>query len=573
MTARPAGPAPPPRRRTAPIAPPRNELVPVAVLGIAMLIAFVLLYRKGFGLTFYYDEWNFVMNRRGWSLGTFLEPHNEHLVLIPVIVFKFLFVTVGLDAYWAYRAVVLLVHLACAGLVFVLLRRRLDPYLALAAALAILFLGSAWQNLLWPFQMGYLMSIAAGLGMLLALDSRRDAVASIMLGASLASGSVGLPFAAAALVAVARPVDRRRRLWVPLVPVGLYVIWALLYGNPDAAPGAESGLWPLFSNNIPAVPGYVANAAAGAVGALIGLGVDWGRPLVLVAAVALAVRLVRDVPVSVRLVSLLAAAAVYWGLAALFRAQLNTPAESRYLYFGAVIVLLIAAELLGSARLTVRGGAVLTVLLAISFVANFGTLQAGSKTLQETSSYVAAELGAFELVGRGVDTNYAPDPVRAPDITAGRYFDAIDQYGSPADTPQEIAERSEPYRQAADAVLVQALKIAPQTAQKAVGDRPFVETAVGGTVTPRKSCVDFRPNGAGPTLDIRVPSSGVVVTTHGASGVELRLRAFAETFPTTAFVALPARSTQSIALPRPRGIPDWHVRLTPPEPVSVCGLP
>ena len=38
----------------------------VATLGVLMLVGAVNLYRKGLGLTFNYDEWNWVMNRRGW---------------------------------------------------------------------------------------------------------------------------------------------------------------------------------------------------------------------------------------------------------------------------------------------------------------------------------------------------------------------------------------------------------------------------------------------------------------------------------------------------------------------------
>ncbi len=551
----------------------RSERLPAVALAAAMVFASVVLYRQGLGLTFFYDEWNFVMNRRDWTVGTFLEPHNEHLVLVPVILFKALFLAVGLDDYWAYRVVVLGLHLVCVVLVFALARRRLDPYPALAAALAVLVLGSAWQNLLWPFQSGYLASVAAGLGMLLALDVRRDVLATVLLAVALASGSIGLPFAAAALVEVAwRPGNRRRRLSIPLVPLALYALWSVVYGNPRAAPGAENGLRPLVTQNIPSVPGYVADAAAGAFGAVIGLGIEWGRPLALVALVALAVRLARR-PVGVRLASLLAAGAVYWGLAALFRAQLNAPAESRYLYFGAIVVVLVAVEAMLGVRRPPRAGRVIAVVLALSAIANFGALRDGSRSLRETSAYVAAELGALEVAGPDVDPNYRPDPTRAPDITAGRYFDAVEDYGSPADTPADIAARAEPYRQSADTVLIQALGIVPQpTTETGRGTRPVVEAAVNGETTLRRSCVRFAPTGPGATLDVGVPPGGITVTTRGTAAVELRLRAFAASFPAAALAALPGRSTHRVAPPWRSEAPGWRLRLTPPDPVEACGL-
>jgi hypothetical protein len=44
------------------------------------------------GGTFQYDEWDFVLNRRGHGLDTFLRPHNDHLAAVPGFIFKTLFV-------------------------------------------------------------------------------------------------------------------------------------------------------------------------------------------------------------------------------------------------------------------------------------------------------------------------------------------------------------------------------------------------------------------------------------------------------------------------------------------------
>ena len=142
------------------------------------------------------------MNRRDWTVGTFLEPHNEHLSLVPVAVYKLLFVTVGIDDYAPYRTAVLLVHVLCVALLFLLVRRRVGDLLGAIVVLPILFLGTAWQDLLWPFQIGYLASVAAGLGMLLALERRDragDIVASVLIAVALASSSIGLPFVASGL--------------------------------------------------------------------------------------------------------------------------------------------------------------------------------------------------------------------------------------------------------------------------------------------------------------------------------------------------------------------------------------
>ena len=89
-----------------------------------------------------------------------------------VLVYKGMFAVVGLNAYWPYRALMLLVHLACVWLVFRLARSRIgDPAAALAASF-LLVLGSAWEVLLFPFEITLLGSVAFGLLALDVLDRR-----------------------------------------------------------------------------------------------------------------------------------------------------------------------------------------------------------------------------------------------------------------------------------------------------------------------------------------------------------------------------------------------------------------
>jgi hypothetical protein len=550
-----------------------GERLVLAIFALLVLVAFVLLYRKGFGTTFYYDEWNFVMNRRDWDVDTFLRPHSEHLSLVPVLVFKLLFVTVGLDSYGVYRVLLLLVHVVCVVLVYVLARERVDPPLALAVAALVLFLGAAWNDLLVPFQISFLISVAAGLGMLHALERRdlRGTVAvAVLLSVSLASSSVGIAFAAAAGAHILFRRDRLARLWAVAVPSLLYLAWLAAYGDPTATAGDRS-LVQLANDNLPAAPGYVATAAAGAMGAVVGLGIDWGRPLAVAFLLLLSFHIVAGRRLTLRLFALLAAAAAYWGLAAVFRAHVNPPTDSRYLYLGAILVLLLALELLPPVVTTPRLLAVVAVLVAASAIANFGSLRSGSVYLQDWSRYVRAELGALELAGPGTRSDFKPDPVRAPDITAGRYFEAIRQYGSPASTADEIASAGEPERRAADSVLIQALgALVLDGGTAASSAAPDVDATDKGEASTRGGCVRFTPSAAGASLDVSVPTRGLVIESTGSSPVELRLRSFAAGFPQPAFAAIPS-GTRSVRLPTRNGV-RWHARLTAAEPFRACSL-
>jgi hypothetical protein len=548
----------------------RGERLVLAVFAFLVVVAFLLLYRKGLGTTFYYDEWNFVMNRRDWDADTFLRPHNEHLSLLPVLIFKLLFVTVGLDSYGVYRVLLLMLHVTCVLLVYLLARERVAPPLALAVAAIVLFLGAAWNDLLVPFQISFLLSVAAGLGMLIALE-REDLVGSVavavLLAVSLASSSVGIAFGAAASIHVLVRADRLQRLWAVALPGLLYLGWLLAYGDPTATSGGRT-LTALARDNLSAAPGYVATAAAGAWGAITGLGVDWGRPMAIAGFLLLALYIVRSRVVTLRLLALLAAAGAYWGLAAVFRAHVNPPTDSRYLYLGAILVLLLTLELLPPVVATPRLLLVVAVFVAASAIANFGSLRSGSQYLQDWSRYVRAELGALEIAGPGTRSDFAPDPVRAPDITSGRYFAAIREYGSPAISASEIARTGEAERQAADSVLLQALGTALVPDGVTAAEPPSVEATTNGRTTTHDGCVRFAPSGAGAALDLNVPALGLVVESGGTTPVELRLRSFATGYPQQPFASISA-GARLLRLPARSGI-LWHARLTAAEPFRTC---
>src|SRR5207249_4945759 len=94
--------------------------------------------------------------------------------------------------------------------------------IGLACAAVVLFLGAAWEDLLF---FGALIdiggSVAAGLAALWVLERERtstDALACLLLLCSVGFSNVGVPFALGAAVAV---LLRRspRRLWIAVVPV------------------------------------------------------------------------------------------------------------------------------------------------------------------------------------------------------------------------------------------------------------------------------------------------------------------------------------------------------------------
>jgi hypothetical protein len=88
---------------------------------------------------------------------------------LPVAAFKALFAMAGLGNYWAYRLVLTAAHVLCVALLFALIYRRAGPVVATLAAAPVLVLGAAWEDLIFPINLGFVGSMFGGLGALLAL--------------------------------------------------------------------------------------------------------------------------------------------------------------------------------------------------------------------------------------------------------------------------------------------------------------------------------------------------------------------------------------------------------------------
>ena len=72
--------------------------------GLAAIPVWIYLARDR---TFAVDEWDFVEDRWRGGLDAVLERHNEHIIVIPALIYRVLFETVGIDQAWPYRLVVL----------------------------------------------------------------------------------------------------------------------------------------------------------------------------------------------------------------------------------------------------------------------------------------------------------------------------------------------------------------------------------------------------------------------------------------------------------------------------------
>jgi hypothetical protein len=542
------------------------------------------------GTTFHYDEWNFVLNRRGHDLDTFFVPHNEHLVALPVFLFKVLFVTVGLTTYWPYQLMPIMIHLACAALMFVLARRRLGAWWALVPAGIVLFFGAAWEAILWPFEISFLIPVAAFLGALALIerrDVRGDAGAGVLLTAGLASSGVGLPMTAGIATYVAFGPRRVVRLLAVVgIPLILYLVWNEHYGVTRFS-------W----DDVPQVPQLVADLIAANLAALAGLNAQFGAPLALLLALVVVLYVLRSGPITPSLAAAAAATLALFATMALFRPGFIA---SRYYYPGGVLLLLTLVELVPGylpRRVPPRAVALAGVTLVIVLFGQMAWFLDGGKFFRDWARFVPTSLGAMELARNHVEPGFRPDPVRAPDVEAAKYFDVTKDYGSPADSPAQIQARPEDARENADNVLSAAfrLRVDPSSRPMVVGPVPHAGVEYGGKALRAGSCLRFEPKLSRSYAEVEVPPAGIWLGPKPGANAEVRLRRFGDTYPPgdqppasalfAGYVQPPSRDFipptvlhvpnggGSLVIPRDRAVRiPWHALVTTDQPVDVCSL-
>ena len=526
----------------------------------AMALSGVLLLHWYSRITFWRDEWGFLLHRRGWSVGTFLDPAVEHLAAIPILIYKLLLGITGMDSPRAYQVVAVLFFLLSVALLFVYARERVGEWLALAGVLPILFLGPSWSDLLFPYQIGFFGSMACGLAALLCLDRRTrtwDITATVLLCAGLLFSDAGIPFVAGVALEVALGRERFQRAYIVAVPTVLWIVWYLGWGHT-----AHTFV---SVHNAANLQSYVVDGLSTSLSSWLGLAnpvagtgvspLEWGRPLLVLAVVAVAFRWYRLGRPSDRALGTLAVWVGFWSLTALDASIFGPPTASRYIYMGVLLMVLFASEVVKGARIPAWATAAVVAVATAAAVANFTSLRDASVTLATIAQQQRGGLAALELardrVDPGLALNQQNSDVDYLDLVdAGSYLSAVDAYGSPAYAPTELAGAPEAARVAADKVSGAALQIhlAP------------------GTIAAGQRCLKVNTS-SGPTA--QVPAGGFVIRPL-AGTVQGGLRRYARaSFPLSLGV-LPNGQDQLLRIPPDRSSVPWIFQLTGRGVAQVC---
>jgi hypothetical protein len=544
---------------------PRNA--PQILLLAAMLVAAVVTLVLVRHLTFFADSWEFLMNRRHFTSHAILEPHNEHIVVIPVLITQLFLRIFGMTSAMPEFVLLTIFLLATAALVFEYVRRRIGPWPGLFAAALILFLGPAFEVLLWTFEISYVGSMVFGLLMLLALEERTrraDIVACVALLLCFGFSSLGIAFAVAGItsILVGPRTTWRGRAFVVVIPIVLYAIWWLGWGH-----NAETHL---TLHNVLASPNYVFEEVAVGVGALTGLGTStesftvdqtWGRIFLVALVIGIGV-LIRNRKRVDPIVWPIAVAAVFnWFLTAFNDIAGRDPDVSRYQYLSAVLILLLIAALLRGTRISRNWLIVGAIGTALAIGPNLVILRDGRDYFLNETVITRSDTAALEIARKTVPPEFAFGPEFSGtgaliDIQAGKYFEATDEFGSPAYSQAELEAAPPSGRHQADIMLAHALPIVAGTE---VGVAPEDEgcTAAGGA-----------------SGESEIPLTGEEVRIEVPPGTEATptMRRFAEPreFPVT-LASIPGESVMTLHIPADESQLPWVLHVASSRQVQVCG--
>ncbi len=538
---------------------------PQLVLAAAVIVAVGLNLWMTRGQTFFSDEWGrFTFDSS--SLESLLRGYSGHLVVLHFLLYKALFDLFGADSYLPFRLVEAGLVGTCGLLFYAVARIRAEPWPSLFATLIVLFLGSAWEVVATPFGIVVLLPMALGLGALLCLErfpDVADPLACLLLIAAVASQSVGLAFIVGAAVLIGLQDGRvlASRMWIVVVPALIYVAWFAWY-RLASGPTNEQ----VHIENFREIPSTIISSGAAGLSAMSGLfgtsGIEGvqlfnltaGYLLLALGIVAVAWWVRSGTRLSPTIWVFVSLALAYWFLLGTVANPLRPPEASRYLYPSAVFLLLIGLELMRSVRPSRALVWLAAGVLVVSLVPNLLNLKVEATNIRNQTATERSQLGALELLRNEVPAEAIPnlnvngfislDPQGS--ILAASYFNAVDRYGSPADSSSEIAAAPEPQRLAVDQVLLKAGDLSASSLQS--------------KTPPPRDCRAAPTTPSGLAKPIRIPSSGLVIRAQTSSSkLTVGARRFATAFQP---VSLPAGSGPLVLKTgASQALRPWYIRI------------
>ncbi|KAA0236034.1 MAG: hypothetical protein EDR02_02470 [Actinobacteria bacterium] len=429
---------------------------PVAVGAVvahfaSLVVGFAALVYLGRHQWFFADEWAALL-KRGLGLSGedgLLQPHNEHWIAGPILIYRMIYNLIGVKSYIPYLACDLALHVALAHVLWQIMRKlRVDAWVSTALSTMFVFLGAGAENILWAFQVGFIGSFLLGfIALYLVMDGTvaesgdrgfgsgteraqqtevvsppkraasslsvaRIAWASGLCVASLAFSSNVIPVIVVVAAVAWYRQDLRAAGGVALAPAAVFAGWMLLYGRGGL------GAHEITAGSLVALPAFVALGLARSLQAIIRI------PGLVVSLAALAGIWLWWRERTTQIALIIAGGAVLFfaltGIGRVAEFGVGFAKSERYVYLGVALLLPLAGVLLTMLiRDSFRRQALVLVLLAYALVSNALLLRAraGEELVRETQIREEV-LAAAQLQASGeVLLADSPDILESPDVS------------------------------------------------------------------------------------------------------------------------------------------------------------
>ncbi len=383
---------------------------------------------------YFFDEWRLVVERvvphANGPLAEFkllFKPDGEHVIGIPLTFFVILVRWFGLDTYWPFIFVNIIVRVVTLVLVDDVCRRAgARRIVRLLAVATIAFFGEGYESLFAQSVMfaGFTLIfglLAIGQSLKVEISERRAGIISaVWLACSVLSSSYGFPVVVGVALFFLLTHRRRAALVSLLVPPMVFMGVRLITG------GEYSQQQPISTARIPLYIHYVQSGLS-AVGESV-LGTDALGVASFVGIAIASLLLVTNARSRAFVISMIVAIVAFYFEASLSRSVFGPDqarAATRYTFFCGVLAVCMIAAAWGQRRLEARWVPVVAVLAIASFANNIAWLGDGSSYYTDRMQISRARLAlGLKIIDQGL-TFYVPDPEFAADLNGDRLGDVI----------------------------------------------------------------------------------------------------------------------------------------------------
>ena len=356
-----------------------------------------------------------------WSQALLL-PHNDHLLVIPVLVFIGLGKMFGLDNHLVYMLPAIFMHIAILFAVGIILKKRCTSTLtALSAVCCVAFMSAGYEVLMMATNMAHVAPIFLGLYQLILIDrqggiSKRDIVASTLGVIAVLCAGTSIPLIV--MIALFLTIQRqfKRAILIAAPPATLWLMWFFKYGSLNH--GVKGDTQYTIFNKTAQIAQYVIQGMQGSLEAISHISGS-STFLIILCFFGLYKHSIKSKTILMPFCMAVGAVLFYF-ITGFSRVTFGAPVSSRYVYLGAIFIIPLVFIGIESLLEQVASRHIFTIFATmwISAMGVIGFLAATETSPYSNKARIATILEARDLVASGsTEISGTPSPTFDPNLT------------------------------------------------------------------------------------------------------------------------------------------------------------